>query len=245
MWTAPHSGSSAGAFSQSFYSKQLVTPPADRAAGPSLAVICFLASQSTPSHPKENGWQDVSFQMPCVLRQEGPRPYWYVRYRRKVLVGKNGIERREVWHTLGDCSKITKRQAQRLRDEILREVDREVYTVQSQILFRDFAELYMKQHTVALAPGGSKRDLSLDPEPPASLLRDDAIVRHRNGSRCTTFLNAKHAQGLSWWTRRGLQAVHLLDLYQGRGLGLSGGAQSGAQSIVVGGEKSPNVSGGS
>ena len=51
------------------------------------------------------------FQMPNVLRSEGPRPYWYIRYRRKVLVGKDEFERKEVWHRLGDCEQITKRQA--------------------------------------------------------------------------------------------------------------------------------------
>src|SRR2546425_5148889 len=88
------------------------------------------------------------FQTPSVLRQEGPRPYWYIRYRRKVLVGKNEIERKEVWHTLGSCDQITKRQAQRLRDEVMRDVNREVYTFQSQIPFGELAVLFMKQHTV-------------------------------------------------------------------------------------------------
>jgi integrase len=146
------------------------------------------------------------FQMPGVLRQEGPRPYWYIRYRRKVLVGKDQIERREVWHTLGDCDKITKRQAQRLRDDVMREVNREVYTIQSQILFRDFAELFMKQHSVTLAPGGQKRDVSL--------IRNHLLPSLGSMRLCDigteevqTFLNAKHIEGLSWWTRKALQAV--------------------------------------
>ena len=103
------------------------------------------------------------FQMPGVLRHEGPRPYWYIRHQRKVLVGKNQIERKEVWHKLGDCDQITKRQAQRIRDEVMRDVNREVYTVQSQMLFADFAQLYLRQHSVTLAPGGQKRDMSLIP----------------------------------------------------------------------------------
>ena len=59
-----------------------------------------------------------------------------------MLVGKDQIERKEVWHTLGDCDKITKRQAQRLRDEVMRDVNREVYTIQSPIRFKDFADMY-------------------------------------------------------------------------------------------------------
>ena len=62
---------------------------------------------------------------------------------------------------MGVATQITKRKAQRLRDEVMREVNREVYTIQSQILFQDFAEIYMRQHHVTLAPGGQKRDLSL------------------------------------------------------------------------------------
>jgi len=146
------------------------------------------------------------FQMPRVLRQQGPRPYWYIRYRRKVLVGKDEIERKEVWRTLGDCDKITKRQAQRLREEIMREVNREVYTVQSQIPFRDFAQLYMKQHTSTLAPGGQKRDLSLMEN---HLLPFFGTMRlcDIGTVEVQTFLNAKNSQGLSWWTRRGMRSV--------------------------------------
>jgi integrase len=146
------------------------------------------------------------FQMPAVLRQEGPRPYWYIRYRRKVLVGKDEIERKEVWHSLGDRDQITKPEAKRRRDEVMREVNREVYTIQSQVLFRDFADLFIKQHTVTLAPGGQKRD--------SSLIRNHLIPSLGSMRLCDigtkevqTFLNAKHAAGLSWWTRKGLQSV--------------------------------------
>jgi integrase len=146
------------------------------------------------------------FQMPAVLRQEGPRPYWYIRYRRKVLVGKDQIERKEVWHTLGSCDQITKRQAQRLRDEVMREVNREVYTIQSQIPFADFAELFMKQHTVTLAPGGQKRDMSLIHNHLLPCL-GTARLCDIGTEEVQTFLNAKKNEGLSWWTRKGLQAV--------------------------------------
>src|SRR5579863_8048739 len=133
-----------------------------------------------------------------LLRQEGQRPYWYIRYRRKVLVGKDQIERKEVWHTLGSCDAITKRKALRMRDEVMREVNREVYTIQSQILFQDFAEIYMKQHTVTLAPGGQKRDLSLIRN---HLLPSFGPVRlcDIGTEEVQAFLNAKNRDGLSWW----------------------------------------------
>jgi hypothetical protein len=95
------------------------------------------------------------FQMPNVLRHDGSQPYWYIRYRRKVLVGKNQIERKEVWHRLGDCGQITKRQAMRLRDEIMRDVNREVYTIQSHIEFTEFVEIYNEPNADTRVARGS------------------------------------------------------------------------------------------
>jgi integrase len=146
------------------------------------------------------------FQMPSVLRQEGPRPYWYIRYRRKVLVGKDRIERREAWHRLGYCDEMTKREARRRREEVLQEVNREVYTLQSQVPIEDFVTIYKKQHLVTLAPGGRKRDVSL---------LDNHILPAFGSMRlCDVgtetvqeFLNDKLVQGLSWWTRRALKAI--------------------------------------
>ena len=72
------------------------------------AVVCDPADcaslTSEPIHAGPSKGERMArreFQMPAVLRQKGPRPYWYIRYRRKVLVGKDQIERKEVWHTLG------------------------------------------------------------------------------------------------------------------------------------------------
>lgn len=144
------------------------------------------------------------FQMPGVLRQEGPRPYWYIRYRRKVLVGKNEIDRKEVWHNLGNCDEITKRQAQRLRDEVMRGVNREVYTIQSQIVFGDFVEIYKKQHVPTLAAGAQAKYCSLLDRHilpvfgPMKLCDIDTVS-------VQGFLNGKAKDGLAWWTRSDLK----------------------------------------
>ncbi|HEY3443116.1 MAG TPA: tyrosine-type recombinase/integrase [Paludibaculum sp.] len=144
--------------------------------------------------------------MPNVIRQEGPRPYWYVRYRIRVVEAMDQVKRKEVWHTLGYCDELTKREAERLRDELLRQVNTQVHTFQNQIPFKDFVEAYKEHHLVTLAPGGQKRNLSL---------LDNHIVPAFLGQRLcdiTTlaiqaFLNRKAQEGLSWWTRKALQAV--------------------------------------
>ena len=146
------------------------------------------------------------FQMPSVLRQEGPRPYWYIRYRRKLLVGRNEIRREEKWHRLGYCDEMTKHQAERRGSEILRDVNSEIDTIQSQVPIEDFAKVYKQQHLITLAPGGRERDISL---------LDNHILPAFGPMRlCDVgtediqeFLNAKAAEGLSWWTRRALKAV--------------------------------------
>ena len=146
------------------------------------------------------------FQMPSVLRYEGRRPYWYIRYRRKVLVERDQIEREEKWHKLGYCNEISKREAQRLRDGIMRDVNREVYTLQSQVRFRDFVTVYKEQHVVTLAPGPRQKYLSL--------LNNHIIPAFGKLRLCDigtqeiqALINAKAVEGLSWWTRKDIKGI--------------------------------------
>ena len=146
------------------------------------------------------------FQMPTVLRHNGRRPYWYIRYRRKVLVGKDQIKREEKWHKLGYCDEMTKREAQRLRDEIMRDVNREAYTLQSQVRFTDFVRVYKEQHVVTLALGPQQKYLSL---------LDNHIVPAFGKLRLCdigtqliqALINAKADEGLSWWTRKDIKGI--------------------------------------
>jgi integrase len=146
------------------------------------------------------------FQMPNVQKQEGPRPYWYIRYRVKVLVGKNQIKRRERWHTLGRCDEMTKREALRLRDEIMRGVNCQVYTIQSHIPFGDFVEIYKREHISTLSPGAKAKNLTL---------LSHHIVPSLGGKKLCdidtetvqAFLNAKKESGLAWWARNDLKNI--------------------------------------
>ena len=146
------------------------------------------------------------FQMPNVIRQEGPRPYWYIRYRRKVMIAKDQIRKEEKWHRLGYCSEMTKRQAERRREEIMREINREVYTIQSQIVFGEFVTIYLQKHVSTLAPGPRQKYISL--------LKNHILPTFGENRMCDvqteavqTFLNQKDAEGLSWWTRNDLKGI--------------------------------------
>jgi len=144
--------------------------------------------------------------MPNVQRSRGKRPYFYVRYRVRVLVGRNQFERKEKQHFLGYCDEMSKREAERQRDAILSQVNGQVYTLQSQIRFADFIEIYRRDHLVPLAPGGRKRD--------ESLLKNHIIPDLGDVALCEVgtlevqqFLNQKNAQGLAWWSLKGLKSV--------------------------------------
>jgi len=92
-----------------------------------------------------------------------------------VLVGKNEIEKKEVWRQLGNCDQITKRQAQRLRDEVMRDINREVYTIQSQMLFGDFAPVYEAAHRNARSRRSTAR-CGVDAKSPAPVLWIDEAM---------------------------------------------------------------------
>lgn len=146
------------------------------------------------------------FQMPSVQGQEGPRPYWYIRYRVKVLVGKNQIARREKWHTLGHCDEMSKREALRLRDEIMRGVNRQVYTIQSHIPFGDFVEIYKQEHIPTLSAGARTKNLTLLSRHIVPALGAKKLC-DVDTETVQAFFNAKREAGLAWWTRNDLKNI--------------------------------------
>ncbi len=100
-------------------------------------------------------------QDPSVLERDSAagREY-FIRYRIKVLdideSGRPKIRRIEKHVALGLCSKVTKRQAEREKDKILREVNQQVYTVQSQIPFSRVLDTFLANHVPTLAVPSQK-----------------------------------------------------------------------------------------
>jgi integrase len=145
--------------------------------------------------------------MPNVLRQAGPHPYWYVRYRVRVLDQKTKkFKREEKWHRLGYCDEMTKRQAERDRDQIVAQVNNQVFTAQSQILLADFARIYEAKHMTTLALGPRKKY--------ESLLKNHILPEFGGRRMCDlgneavqAFLNRTRDAGLSWWTRNDIKAI--------------------------------------
>lgn len=87
------------------------------------------------------------FQDPSILVREGKQgAEWYIRYRIKRLGEDGAIERVEKWSVLGLCAKMSKHQAERKKAEILRGVNGQVFTVQSQMTWAAFAALFDQNH---------------------------------------------------------------------------------------------------
>ena len=95
------------------------------------------------------------FQNPSILERETPRGrVWYIRYRTKQTAwvdGKPIIKRKEEWRELGLCSKMSKHQAERKKDELMRGVNGEVFTINASIPWEQFVEVFDRNHIAALA----------------------------------------------------------------------------------------------
>ncbi len=104
------------------------------------------------------------FQNPSILERETPKGVeYYIRYRVAcVKAGPDGRPQRdkeEKWHALGlkkegpnakNTKALTLHQAERMKAEIMREVNGQVYTIQAHIPFQEFLRVYEDQFVPGL-----------------------------------------------------------------------------------------------
>jgi hypothetical protein len=80
------------------------------------------------------------YQNPKVKLQKGPRPYWYIRYRVWVFVDKNQKHRKEKLQLLGYRDQMTKKEAERIKEETMLGISRHVLAIGSRVSFENRAE---------------------------------------------------------------------------------------------------------
>ena len=98
------------------------------------------------------------YQMPSVLKEVNcRRPYWFIRYRMDRLTDANKTTRAETRKMLGYCDEIGKREAERIRNEVLESVNQSDYVIQSQIPFSKLSEVYRRVHLPTLRAESSRR----------------------------------------------------------------------------------------
>src|ERR1700693_4522502 len=105
---------------------------------------------------KEDRMGRPRYQHPNVLKTKGKHPRWYVRVMVDVLVDRNRTERKEQAIYLAFCDEKGKREAEKRRDEKLKDVNNTPLVIQSQVLFKDLAEAYKSTKVPGLKP--SSRD---------------------------------------------------------------------------------------
>lgn len=156
------------------------------------------------------------YQMPDVERREGKRPYWRVRFRQDMLVGKGRVERKRRSKFLGYCpttndplerkarGEITKREAERLRTKIMERVNSSTQVVQSQIPVREFVKIWLDKHVSIL---GVATRLKYQTMVRAHVLPDFGEVRlcDLDTEALQDCLNRKSK--LSWWSKKTLLGV--------------------------------------
>lgn len=88
------------------------------------------------------------YQKPPVHRTARKDPKddaWYIRYRVDKTVGPGQVKRVEQTRILGQCSEMTKRQAEKIRDQVAHEViNKPVMVLQSQVVFAGVVDEYLK-----------------------------------------------------------------------------------------------------
>jgi integrase len=90
------------------------------------------------------------FQKPNVFKTKGKNPQWGFRVRVDAITshdGEKGIDRPEKRYYLGLVKEIGKREAEKLRDEILSEaINKPQVLIPSQVLFSEVLRLYRTEH---------------------------------------------------------------------------------------------------
>jgi len=108
--------------------------------------------------PTQEGLEKMGrrrYQHPNVLKTKTGRPRWFVRVMVDVLVDRNRVGRREKAIYLAYVDETGKREAEKLRDEKLKEINNTPALIQSQVKFSDLVAVYRSTYLPGLKPSTS------------------------------------------------------------------------------------------
>jgi integrase len=164
-------------------------------------IISGLLKEEDPLMPKkyQNGKLEI--------RADVKRPYYFVRVSLPRIDKASGVRRRvREEKKLGFVDEITKKQAMKLRGEVLEVVNSGRFVVQSQIRFKDVARRFVESRlpTFGIATQ-SQYGCQIDNHllPAFGEQRLSEIDR----PSFEQFLVAKAEAGLGWWARKNLRSV--------------------------------------
>lgn len=94
--------------------------------------------------------EDVRVQNPDLQKTSGKNPRWYIRPYIDTLNHETGaIEAKQERIYLGVCAETPKREAIRLKNEVMAKINRRQYVVQAQIPFGDLLDTYLREYVQA------------------------------------------------------------------------------------------------
>jgi hypothetical protein len=144
-----------------------------------------------------------------LKKSTGQRTFYYVRVRLKTLTSKGKIGTKQHRERLGFCDEVGRREAERRRADYLKKVNGQCYTIQSQIPFGEFAEIWRAKHVLKAENLGAGTQAKYQGH-----LDRHIIPVFRDWKLCDidteaidTFLGQKASEGLSWWTRMELRNI--------------------------------------
>lgn len=95
------------------------------------------------------------YQHPNVLKTKTARPQWFYRVMIDVLIDRNRIGRKEKAVYLGFVDEMGKREAEKLRDVKLKEVNNTPLVIQSQVRLNDLLAVYRSTYLPGLKPSSA------------------------------------------------------------------------------------------
>jgi integrase len=149
------------------------------------------------------------YQNPPLKKSRAGRRFYFVRVRLKVLTNKGTIGTKQHRERLGFCDETGVREAERKRADYLKTINGQSYTVQSQIPFGEFAEVWRQKHVLKPENLGAGTQAKYEGHLDHHILPvfKDWKLCEIDTEVIDTFLGQKAAAGLSWWTRMDLRNI--------------------------------------
>jgi integrase len=168
---------------------------------PILGALSVLLSRKEQERMARREYQNP----PLKIGGTG-RKFYYIRVRKRVLTGDGKLGRTQPRITLGWCDEVGRREAERRRADKLREINGELYTIQSHIGFKDFVEIYRDRHMPELGEA-TKKKYTLQIANHILPAFGEMKLCDVDTECIKAWLQGKEKDGLSWWTRTDLRNI--------------------------------------
>lgn len=165
---------------------------------PERSVLAFFSPKELEKMARRE------YQNPPLRKTAGAMPTWYIRVRKRVIWPDGQPKRKQAREYLGFLKDLTERQAQRVREKKLAEINGQIYSVPSEVQLKEFYLIFNEKHLPTLGKGTQEKyrlHMQNHILPQFGMCKLCEITTEQ----IQGFLNDKKKLGLSWWTRNDLR----------------------------------------